>query len=379
LQSSVIRRAAIVSGVKEDLDWISGKCHRVVVVSHSQGAEVCMLVFLDGKRDNVARWYTFGAGIAPLAMLHPKSLNEPASKNVVRASRVALGVWLAVLGTIALDMIPGVEWGARDLLLRGAQGIGWQWFLAAYVPFLVAAVFFGTRPGPVVRPPLRASLLAKWRDLYASEDPVPGGSLVNRFRTELQEAKLGVPLQWRIFNTRFAFLDHTSYFRNVEQFVAPIALDLLRLVGIGCDEQLEQPALTKARRRRDVRTWWNMVFTVLGLLAIAATVLWVAYGPSYRADVWLEQAREIGSTVPGFWDRLQLSWSDGLVGQVAFDLRWALATLLALCCWWALYWYLGDRSVKTLVRELATASRRATVSSASPVDGAGDKNLTDPR
>jgi len=360
LQTSVIRRSAIVSGVRQNLNWLSAKCHRVVVLSHSQGAEISRLVFLDGRRDNLARWYTAGAGIAPLAMLHPKSLDEPASRAVVRASRLALVATVAVLICIALDMIPGFPLGTRALLMHWVQSIGWQEFLAVYILLLAAVSFLGNQSGPKVSPQLRKSLLSKWRDIYASEDPVPGGSLIDRFADELSQLRLPLPSQSRIFNTRFAFLDHTSYFHNVEQFVAPIALDLLRLMGVGCDERLEQTVLARAARRRDLLTWWNMLITVLSLLACAATFAWIAYGPSHRGVFWLEQVQSIRSNASGNWDRLALSWSSGFIGQLIIDLRWPLVILIALGCWWLFSRFLGHRSVKALVRDLAAASRRST-------------------
>lgn len=362
LQNSVIRRLAIVSSVKKNLDWISGKCHRVVVLSHSQGAEISRLVFLDGRRNNLARWYTAGAGIAPLAMLHPKSMDEPASRNVVLTSQLALFATSAVLVCIGLDMIPGLPLGTRAFIMHFVQSLGWQVFLAAYLMLLIAAIIVGIQSGPEVRPQLRKSVMSKWRDIYASDDPVPGGSLFNRFENDFLKQDLPKPPQSRIFNTRFTLLDHTSYFRNFEQFVAPIALDLLRLMGMGCDERLEEPVLTQAGHRRDLRTWSNMVITVLGLLAFAATFAWIVWGPSRRGAFWLEQVRSIRSLVPDNWDRLTMAWDSGFLGEVIFDLRWALAILIGLACWWCLNWVLGRRSVKTLVRELAAAARHPTAS-----------------
>ena len=332
------------------------------MLSHSQGAEISRLVFLDGRRDNLARWYTAGAGIAPLAMLHPKSLDRRESRAVVRTSQVALVATAAVLACIALDMIPGFPMGTRDLLMRWVKSIGWQEFLAAYGLLLIAAIVIGSQSGPEVNPQLRKSVLSKWRDVYASDDPVPGGSLIDRFADELRQLRFPVPTQWPIFNTRFALLDHTSYFRNFEQFVAPIALDLLRLMGMGCDERLEKPVLTNASLRRDLLTWWNMLITVLGLLACAAAFAWTAFGPSHRGAFWLEQVQSIRLQASGNWDRLALSWSSGFIGQVIIDLRWALAILIVLACWWIVYWFLGRWSVKALVRVLAAASRRSKMS-----------------
>lgn len=356
LMISEIRRSAIASGVRRNLDWLSANCHRVVVLSHSQGAEISRIVFLDGRGDKVARWYTAGAGIAPLAMLSPESVRQ--SPIVIGIATLALIAAIFVFVSIALDMIPGLHLGIRDFLLHWVQGISWQEFLIAnYVLVVTTILFLAFTPGPQVRPPLRKSLLEKWHDFYASEDPVPGGSLIDRFADELRQMDCPVPTQARIFNTRFAFLDHTRYFDNVEQFVAPIALDLLRLMGIGCDERREKPALERAARFRDLLTWWNMLITVLSLLASAAAIAWIAYGPSRRADFWLDQAQSTWLQDSGTWERLALYWNGGFVGQLIIDLWTPLTILLALLCWWIFCWVLVRRSVKSLVRELAAAAR----------------------
>ena len=59
---------------------------------------------------------------------------------------------------------------------------------------------------------LRASIRTdrKWRDFYASEDPVPGGSLIGRFADELRALDYPMPSESPIFNTRFA----SGFFRS---------------------------------------------------------------------------------------------------------------------------------------------------------------------
>ena len=367
LQTSPIRRSAIVSVVRKNLDWLYARCHRVVVLSHSQGAEISRHVFLDGRRDNVARWYTAGAGIAPLSMLDPENLKKPASRVVVWFSTFALTLATALLCFILLHLIPGLELGSLAVLAEAARGFGWQGFFLSYCTFLVV-VFLGSQGGPTVRPQLRVSLLGKWRDLYASEDPVAGGSLVARFKDELSQLGLPVPTDERIFNTRFPFFDHTGYFRNIEQFVAPIAVDLLHMLGMRFDGLGEEEALRHAKRRRDLRTWWNALVSTLALLACAAAFAWVTFGLS-RGALWIEQARTARSQGADTWDRLGAWWSGGGAGQVVGDLWLPIVILVALGVWLEVVHFLLARcSAKRLVRDLAAAARTPPGSAAGAVE-----------
>ena len=358
LQTSAVRRSAIVSAVTRNLDWLSHRCQRVVVLSHSQGAEISRLAFVEARRDKIARWYTVGAGIAPLSMLRPDSLVRPGSRIVIATAKLVLLASVLLLVALALDTVPGIDLGIRDGLLRALRGIPWQDALAFYLALVLGLIVLRPLP-PVVDPMLRRSLMAKWRDIYASEDPVPGGSLIDLFAGDLRDQKIPVPFQRRIFNTRFALLDHTAYFRNIEQFVAPIALDLLRLAGVGTGERLERRALRAATRRRDCRTWWTLLFSVATLSAAFATALWTAFGPGGRGTLWLDHGQRLWQQGGDLWERLGLAWSSGFLGTLIVDLRLPLALLVALGIGWYLAHLLTLRSEKSLVEDLGRAAQAA--------------------
>ncbi len=355
LQNSPIRRAAIVSAVTKELNWLSDKCHRVVVLSHSQGAEVIRRVCLEARREKVVRWYSFGAGIVPLNMLHPRSLARNDSKTLIFVNRLMLAIAATLLIVLALDMVPGLRVGTRALVAQGLQGVSWVAYAWMYVVGLAAIAVLALAMPPSITLKMRASFLPRWRDYFASEDPVPGGSFIDRFTKKLEQFK---PEQRRIFNTRFGPLDHTSYFYNMEEFVAPIAMDLLHLLGAGGDKAREQGALDKAARRRDLRTWWNMMFSVLGLVACVAVGLWVAFGSAHRGAIWAEQARAAWSQDAGLWKGMELLWSSGVFGLVISDLWLPLVILLVLAAWWWLNQWISGRSEKALIQDLAAAARQ---------------------
>lgn len=366
LQTSTIRRAAIVASVTQSLDWLSDKCHRVVVIAHSQGAEISRLVFLDRRRPDVVRWYTAGSGIAPLSMLHPKSIDTPSARFVIRVSKTLFFITLAAVTALAVDAIPGVPFDVQESLLRLAQAIGWwpfAWGYGVFLLILAAAFFF--KYGPLVDPLWRRSVMDGWHDIYASQDPVPGGSLLDRFADDLMREEL-TPMQRRIFNTRFELSDHTTYFRNTEEFVAPVALDLLRLAGLGCPKQREDAPLQRAARRRDLYTWWTMVLWSIGLAACAAAAALVAFGPARRGAVWLEWASSLWELGDDFWERLGLFWSRGLVGQMLLDLWLCAAIGAALALGLLARRWLEKRSVQRLLEDLAGTARAADSTPAPP-------------
>ena len=303
LQNSPIRRAAIVATVTKDLNWLSDRCQRVVILSHSQGAEVTRRVSLDARRHKIERWYTFGAGIAPLNMLHPKAVAAPFAQRLVFLNKVGLTAVGALIAALTLDTIPGLDLGARAFVSSVANRINWPVILfvfSMYAAILFVAVF-ADLPRLMATMKMRPSLLRKMTDYFASEDPVPAGSFMDRFR----EVKQFTSDQYRIFNTRTAVLDHTSYWQNVEQFVAPIAIDLLHLLGMGGHEAQEKAAIDRASRRRDIRTWWNMMVWVPALAVCVVSVLLTAFGPAHRGAIWAEEAGVAWSQGSGILKRLQ--------------------------------------------------------------------------
>jgi len=312
-------------------------------------------VFLDSRRDNLAHWYTFGAGMTPLNMLHPRSLAKASSTWVVRANKVLLYTAATLLAALALDLIPGLHIGTWDLLAHAVRDVNWRTLVPGLMLFVSAVGLLARHNGPPLTLKMRASTLEKWSDFFGSEDPVPGGSFINRFG-QLRKFR---PSQHRIFNTRVAVLDHNRYWTNIEQFVAPIAMDLLHLMGAGGDKAREQGALDEAARRRDLRTWWNMVISVTALVACAISALWTAFGPAHRGVIWAEQARLAWSQGSGVLKRLPPFWHDGFVGTLLSDLWLPCLIVLGLAGWWGVMTWLGIRSRKALVRDLAAAARRS--------------------
>lgn len=357
LQSSKIRRSAIVSSVALDIDWLSQKCQKMVIVSYSQGAEISRLAFLEARSDKLERWYTVGSGIAQLNMLRPKSMEKQRSQNVVCASNILLIATLLLVGGLVLDSIPGVSLGIHAVMMRLVHNIHPDIFAVCYVWFSYILILLCSASSPDVSPLLRRSLIEKWTDFYASEDPVPGGSLQDLNRAGFECADIKGYKQFRIFNTRFALLDHTTYLKNIEQFVAPVALVLLRYCGMGCTEKSEQDALVKAAKSRELRTWWTLAVSLFTMVLAAVTFAWIAFGAPRRADAWSVQGRSILVKGKGFGEQLSYAWNSGIVGKVLIDLRLPLLLVSIMIISWIVNERLGTRSVKELIKDLAKSTR----------------------
>ena len=353
LQTSVIRRAAIVSSVRRNLAWLRGKCSRVVVLAHSQGAEIARLLTLDDRHHDVVQWYTAGAGILPLNMLHPKNVASPRTQRIVTLAEAAFAALVLALVLMAVDAVPGLGAGLADTLVAQLAALSPVTFGAMYVAFLVVVLGLAAG-GPSVQFQLRRSMLHKWHDFYASDDPVPAGSLFRSYRDKLKGTKAGLPTDSRIHNTRFALLDHTTYFNNMEQFVGPIAVALLGHVGLRGDVDAEGKAFSDASRRRDIITGVNLVVTlVAGALAIVSFA-WSALGPTGR--LWWLQWHAAAAQASGGRDAFVAAWHAGVIGQILRDSAVSVASLVVIVASWFLCAWRLHRSKRALLADLAEAA-----------------------
>lgn len=355
LETSPIRRNAIVRRVANQLDWLSDRCRKVVVLSHSQGAEIARLVFQLKRREEITRWVTFGAGIVPLIQLELSNLLKERDSPIARLMKAgSIAAWLALAAAL-LAQLPGLAPAVQAPVLQ-ASLLGFA-VAAAAACALCALLWFQPPPR---RLPLRGrlSIMKVWQDYFASHDPVPARSMFKGLEPDLARLGIAPPAEFEIFNTRFGPSDHTSYLQNVEQFVAPIAVDLLRQAGLSPDAQAAERALQAASRRRERYTWWHASIRsvcVIALLLLAADWLW-----AYRSDLG-PLLHGIGALWQGGTHAglatAQSAWRGGTIAQHLAS-AWPAWAVLAL--------YVGSRAASralrtksedTLIAELAEAYR----------------------
>jgi tetratricopeptide (TPR) repeat protein len=113
----------------------------------------------------------------------------------------------------------------------------------------------------------------RWVDIYASADPVPNGPLLDDF--EPRDV-----FTTEITNLGSALRDHTAYWKNTDEFLPRLAIELLQKAGL---KKRFYNALGVSRRRRWRVGWRLAALRVLGLIAIGLAYSWVANLPPVLA------------------------------------------------------------------------------------------------
>ena len=353
LKTSLIRQNAIVRQVSKDLEWLESRCEQLVVIAHSQGAEISRLLFQARRWPNASKWITFGAGIKPLNLLTELEANTAEAKAFQNLFRFSS--WLTLILVAA--------WGVRVLLgdklsaLQPITGEGMLLFwlggmtltAALYIVFCVILNCFE----PEKELHLSKAGMEIWHNYYATHDPVSCGSLFERFKAEMELKKLPNPPENCLHNLRSTLRDHTSYLQNIEQFVGPIALEIVSLLGFATNKEVIQKALLEGSERREKITWYRMV---CGYLAIPAFLLLASRPAIDNWKIWLNTASTAWQSREGLLLSLHAIWSSGLFVTIAADL-WAALAFLSL--YWVIrpaatqYYFL--KSERTMHENLARA------------------------
>lgn len=268
---SPFRFDSMVSQVVRDLEWLAGEqeVERIVVVAHSQGAEVaraaivrvCEREYVVEKAPErcVESFITFGAGIARL---------EAVARLQENRGRAFGGYFVrlaAAAGPIAALLLGA---GTGILVVALVVSAGMIYFAERYTRRLFE------RPTPEalgIPSMVDGEVPVRWRDYYASSDPVPEGPLLKT--ADYTESR-------RIHNIRSTLRDHSSYWRNSEQFVSRVAFEVARTAGWPAPDRIrphDRVHLAHARRRRDLRTLLYGLERWLAVLAVGIFVL--AIGP----------------------------------------------------------------------------------------------------
>jgi pimeloyl-ACP methyl ester carboxylesterase len=241
---------AMITRVSRDLEWLAARCHKVVVVAHSQGAVIAHRALRRHRPRNVELFITLGAGLSKLVHIgtvrgRPKELRS----FLVGASWMSTGLLLffTVLGLLRLVLTGSVRELADVLLL--VFGIN-----SVYILLLPLIAGFTSRESVEhdLRQQLKLSGLTpgaagfRWLDVHATADPVPNGPI---FETGCQWIE-----DHEVRNWSSALNDHSGYVRNPDGFLGPLALRLGRLaddiVGQRLSGAYQEQILSASRRRR---------------------------------------------------------------------------------------------------------------------------------
>ena len=264
---SSIRGAAIVGRVRRDLEHLSGEgVDRIVVVAHSQGAAIAHRALRSGPPGPPVSLITYGSGLAKLAIASRLAKNRlwwmPVAANV-GGLLLALGVVFTWLHT---NLIAGA---AVPPLVAAALGLPSL--------FLFAGVRWETTSDEVS---LRSDI--EWKDIYADRDPVPAGPLTP---TGAMPPANAMPTTIGIVNERAILSDHSSYWRNLDQFVSLVAT-----AASGGASQLMAPGALVAGAARQRATRGDKLSRVRGAAfgaAVALVVLGSLTNTTPDANSWI--------------------------------------------------------------------------------------------
>lgn len=339
LLQSPVRQDAIVSRVIRDVRWLAEQdCSTIGLVAHSQGGAIAHRVVRSTTvkaRDALSRvklLFTFGSG---LGKLHDIEANSESPNLLWVGWLVLVPIVLATLFT------PGVF----HMLMTDPQTVRDQPVLQVLVAGLapmvaiIALVLLGKRIA-LSRKDLVATgwgvTRPRWVDRHASQDPVPGGPLLDGRDPDIDS--------YPVFNRHAVWSDHVTYWQNQDGFVTDVAQHLAELAGLGLAvdepdaEETVARTLREARARRRWRVWWLAgIRTLIGLHTLWAA--WLLYRQGSLADLGRVIGRALGPAAPhaeraleaSLWPRL---WH--VHGELAL-------ALLAVTVFHVLWYRLGFR------------------------------------
>lgn len=336
LLAKPIPAAAILERVKHDAEVLAGRCHRVAIVAHSQGGAIAHSVLRNNPLLECDLLLTYGSGLHKLALIErlQRYGGAPrlwASTSLSFVGMVSLGLWVDGLASwwaaLAGLLSVGVSWTMLLRWLRGAKE-----FQSSYREQWQADQELYKERFRLPRESGRWREI--WMDVFATEDPVPNGPLMDEY----------VPRRlwsWSVTNLGSAFSDHTAYWKSRDDFVPLVTRRLLEVIGL--DAAQREPELDNrlatARHRREWRVacrraaWWvgcGVVF-LAGWRLLAAPPAWSQEWLAALAR-WLSRVPGLGSAsgevlMGGF-----RSWPGATLGLGALLLL--EAGLLALWSWW---------------------------------------------
>jgi hypothetical protein len=181
----------------------------------------------------------------------------------------------------------------------------------------------------------------RWVDIYTMSDPVPNGPLV----TGLPDSGNNF-VSVEIRNCASTIFDHTSYWRNYEQFVSLVARELTDLLRKDSDYSYSLEYIEKLERERDSRVTALRRGRVvaLGFVALLAWTRW-NFLLSYSGTVWPHVARALEALpiLGGYFSGVRSSPGIDMAGA------WLLAATAAAVAYLLtfLLWMIWDHAEST--------------------------------
>lgn len=280
LLSKPLARGAILETVRRNVRWLASRCERIVLVAHSQGGAIAHEVARTDPLLECSVLFTYGSGLQKLAMIQR-----------LKAEVSAVDLWLAVMGSL-------VATGSVVMAALGVGPVGWGWStvmaLAGVAMSAVMVRRFNRAAGIHYQAKRQwhsderlfkaefqlPNSRIRWVDVYASDDPVPNGPLLDEYWPRSSE--YGAHPCW---NLGSPLLDHTAYWQNRDDFVARVARILLGEADVALEAM--EPGF---RSREDVvvqRRRWRVGWRRRAPLAALAGTLGLAFQVRDPVPTWM--------------------------------------------------------------------------------------------
>ena len=202
-----IEAAAIVSAVRQNLQWLATRCSEVVVVAHSQGGAVAHLALRGPIPKELKLLFTFGSGLRKLE--EARELMRSSSSFALSAGLTSIALVMLVFCPVVLIFVTNEQSPLGSVVTFALLG-------AASVVVFAAGVRDHLKGVPLPQLDRWIDWLGtrqiRWRDCYATADPVPNGVV----------AVSAEPLTRDVCNQSSALSDHTSYWDNLDEFASVV-------------------------------------------------------------------------------------------------------------------------------------------------------------
>jgi hypothetical protein len=294
-----VQFAAMRTQVARDLRWLQGRCEKVAVVAHSQGAAIVHQVLKEGGNhpDNVQAFVTVGQGIAKLHLLQRMDW-DPRVYRAAWWSRMLVTTGMLFAGLPALGVLAR-HWTSTTIIKTLVSLPASVLLPSAGFVIILLGVHAAMRAvcGDMQQDLALPQAGFWWSDYYASADPVANGPLVSGpSRTpgpgqaaSDQTRLLPGPCN-QVYNSASILFDHNRYLRNQDQLLSRMINDLAAAAygdSPAGPKIVREDDLVKVGQRRHRLILWLIAARILAI-GLGVELWWVDLGPLLKGPMnWL--------------------------------------------------------------------------------------------
>ena len=253
LSESGTRFLSAVDVTGTNLDWLAGRCRRVVVLGFAQGAVIGHEVVRRRTPTNLALLVTVGSALRTFyEMPFLATGRSPAWRTLgnILGALPFIGIYCVVI-PVAVIASFATEFNVRNVF----TGLGALLPVALYGSVGLSLLFDATRAGRPLSAAAQLRLpgageLFTWLDYASTADPVPQGALVEG----ADAARFGGwPVSVAVSNEAALWRDHSLYWANRDEFLTHLIVTIFGVADIDVRQPGDADLIARAARRRAYR------------------------------------------------------------------------------------------------------------------------------